>query len=135
MSVEDFDQDWKVDWANKVVLCETPSESKQYTVTDFWRWARKEEASFTSGMVYPHIIDTDGMGTSYGLPRKVKLANGYTIDPKSLKFLTGTDSTLLDQNNNVLIPDNLRKKLWWENSYVQGLLVALAIAGLLAAIL
>ena len=60
MAVSDFDQDWKVDWINKIVFCETPSKSKEYTVTDLWRWVRKEEASLTSGMPHPHIIDTDG---------------------------------------------------------------------------
>ena len=133
MSVEDFDQDWKVDWANKIIVCETPSQSKHYTVTDFWRWARKEEASPT-GMAYVHIVDTDGMGPTYGLPRKVKLTNGYTINPNSLKCLIGTDSTLLDQNNNVLVPDSQRKKQWWENSYVQGALIIMALIGLILAI-
>ena len=132
MSVEDFDQDWKVDWANKIVACVTPSQSKQYTVTDFWRWVRKEEASPT-GMAYVHIVDTDGMGPTYQVPRKVRLANGYIIRPDSLKYLIGTDSTLLDQNNNVLVPDSLREKHWWENSYVQGALILIAIIGLFLA--
>ena len=134
MSVKNFDEDWKIDWANKIIVCETPSSLKQYTVTDFWRWARKMEASFV-GMSYEHIVDIDGMGPSYGIPRKVKLANGYTIKPSSLKYLVGTDSTLLDQNNNVLIPDSLHKKPWWENGYVQGALILIAIIGLILALL
>ena len=135
MAVSDFEQDWKVDWINRVVFCETPSKSKKYTVTDFWRWARKEEASLTSGMSHPHIIETDGMGSSYDLPRKVKLANGYTIKPTSLKLLTGSDSVLLDQNNNVLVSDTLRIKNWWENTYIQSALIIMAIIGFIITII
>jgi len=128
MPVENFDEDW----TNKVISCVKPSKSKKYTVTDFWRWMRKEEASVT-GMAFESIVDTDGMGPAYDVPRKVKLVNGYTVDSKSIKYLTGTDSTLLDQHNNVLVPDDLRKKHWWENGYVQGALIIIAIIGLVLA--
>lgn len=130
MSVEDFDRDWKIDWASKTIFCLSPTNDTVYTVTDFWRWVRKEEAS-TIGIVYPHIVDTDGMGPSYNMPRKVKLTNAYSIDNKSLKFLVGTDSTLLDKNNNILVPDSLRKTHWWENGYIQGILILIAIVGLI----
>ena len=134
MAVSDFDQDWRIDWFNKVIFCDAPSHSTEYTVTDFWRWARKKEAS-TFGVPNPHIIDTDGMGASYDLPRKVKLANGYTIEPSSLGLLIGSDSTLLDQNNNVLISDTLRTKKWWENTYIQSGLIIIAIIGFIITII
>ena len=84
-------------------------------------------------MSFEHIVDTDGMGPSYNIPRKVRLANGYKIHPNALKYLVGTDSTLLDERNNVLVPDQLHKSRWWENSYVQGSLIILAILGVLLA--
>ena len=134
MAVEDFDSDWIIAWQEKVISCNSPRSEAVYTVTDFWRWARKMEASST-GMAYPHMVDTDGMGASYNMPRKVRLANGWKISQESIKHLKGTDSTLLSENNQILVPDSLRDSNWWENSYVQGLLVVLAIAGLVVTIL
>ncbi len=134
MSIENFDEDWKINWANKTIECKTPSHQKKYTVTDFWKWIRKMEASPTAGLSYEHIIDTDGMGSSYNMPRKVKLVHGYTIKPSSLKYLIGTDSVLLDQNNNILVKDNLQILKWWENSDFQMFMVFLAVLGIILAI-
>lgn len=132
MPIEDFERDWKVNWPKGKIECHSSGESVKYTVTDFWRWIRKEEASET-GVVFPRVLDTDGMGPSYGLPRKVKLTRAYTIDGQSLKHLIGTDSTLLDASNNVLVPDSLRKDRWWENSLVQGAIIVLAVLGIVVA--
>lgn len=132
MAVEDFDSDWEINWGKRLISCIAPRKEAQYTVTDFWRWARKMEASST-GMAYPHIVDTDGMGASYNVPRKVRLANEWKIAQESVKYLKGTDSTLLSENNQVLIPDSLRENKWWENGYVQAALIVLAVVGVLVA--
>ena len=132
MSVEDFDSDWEINWEGRLISCISARKETQYTVTDFWRWIRKMEASGT-GMAYPHIVDTDGIGASYNVPRKVRLANDWKISEESVKYLKGTESTLLSENNQVLVPDSLRENKWWENSYVQAILIALGVAGLLAA--
>jgi len=68
------------------------------------------------------------------MPRKVKLVNGYTIKPTSLKHLIGTDSVLLDQNNNILVNDNLHTLKWWENSDFQMLMFFLTFLGVILAV-
>ena len=134
MPIEDFEKNWKVNWPKGTIECHSPNEAVEYTVTDFWRWIRKEEAS-ENGVVFPRVIDTDGMGSSYGLPRKVRLTKAYTIDVQSLKHLIGTDSTLLDASNNVLVPDSLRNGRWWESNIVQGAIIFLAFLGIVVAFL
>ena len=116
MSVEDFDRDWKIDWPSSRISCDSPTEETVYTVTDFWKWVRKEESS-TVGRAFPRVITSDGIGASYNLPRKVKLLGNSTIDSQSLQLLVGTDSTLLDQKNNVLVPDSQNRSYWQKNSF------------------
>ena len=75
------------------------------------------------------------MGSSYRVSRKVRLTKAYTIESRSLKYLVGTDTVLLDCNNNVLVADHLHKKHWWENSYIQGSLILIAVLGLILTII
>jgi hypothetical protein len=44
------------------------------------------------------------------------LLGDYTIDSQSLRLLVGTDSTLLDQKNNVLVPDSQSQSRWQKNN-------------------
>ena len=133
MAIEDFDADWEIDFPRSIIRRKNSAKLEEYNLTDFWRWVRKEEAT-SKAMSWRGVIDSDGMGPAYGVPRKIKLVNGYTIEPHSLKFLKGKDTVLLDSNNQVLVSDQNSNKRWWENSFVQGGLILIAIVGLLLAI-
>ena len=135
MSYKDFERDWKINWEKRIIQRVINSKITKYNVSDFYKWIRMQEASFTEGMSYPHILETDGMGSTYAIAKKIKLVNNYTIETDSIRYLHGGNSILLDNNNKVLVEDSLNQTKWWDNSDFQMVMFFLAVLGIILAIL
>ena len=135
MSYKDFERDWKINFEKRMIQRVVNSTITKYHVSDFYKWIRMQEASFTEGMSYPHILETDGMGSTYAVANKIKLVNNYFIEADSIKYLHGGNLILLDNNNNVLVEDSLHQTKWWDNSYFQIIMFIIAFVGIILAII
>ena len=116
MKIGSFYEDWAIDFATLEIKRKHFSIrqrlvnwNKKYRLSEFHGWARDNEASST-GIAYPHILDSDAMQPVKGVPKKLEIVNGWSIKQTDLKLIVG-DGYVLIENGKLLTPERTNRIL------------------------
>ena len=112
MRIGSFEREWEVDFTNRIVRRKSRSRwrrfcdwigRRRFRLSEFHGYARGKEAS-SAGMPYPHILDSDAMSPVVGVPKKLKLANGWSIPDTDIAVIYG-DGYVLIGNGGLLVKE------------------------------